>query len=330
MRIARYVAAAALALATVAATVSPALASTPQIAISTGPLAPDASVSVLGAGCPSSSPVSLDVWNTADPSSHHHLEGLITANSGGSFFYSYDLDNQFAPGAQIGVYMSCTPTVDWNWDPASEAAREKYVLTTDPNPHVAIEAVSTSAYGPSVQVVAATEVANGAITLTVDGADVPVDLIDENGDMGTDVSHVGWWLFHLPAHLAVGTHSLHASWTPNAPGASTVTADKTLRVTKIRPTLGLRLSPSTILSGNTTAARVTLSHTGAAPRTGAVVLKKNGTIIARGTLRAADNGVRIFAVRIRAVGTYRLTAVFLGSSTLTRATSPVRTLTVHR
>jgi hypothetical protein len=291
-----------------------------HLTLSAGPFAPDASVSMIGTGCAAHSHISLDVWNTASSTSHVQANDIVTdTGTGGSFGHVYDLNNQFPPGAEVGFAFSCTAAFDWSVanDPLAD---HSYAQTTDPDPQVSIDAPSGSVYGNAVQVVAHTEAVFGNVTLTLDG--VPRD---------ADPSSVyGTYVYRLPAHLTVGSHALHATWTPQAAGSPTVTADKTLRVTKIHPALGLRLSRSTIRRGGSAAARVTLSHTGAAPRAGVVVLKKNGHEVARGRIRTADNGVRIFVVSIRAVGTYHLTAVFLGSRTLTRATSPTRTLTVHR
>lgn len=310
----------------VVAVAAPASAVTPQIYVTDGPYTRDQSVAILGVGCPTGAPVSVDVWDTAKPASHVVRNAIATAaGSNGAFGYSFDLDNQFDAGAQVGFYFSCTATLDWSWDSASASTRTTYEWISVSSPHAEIIAPATATYGLSRDVWVSNDAVLGNVVLTLDGAPVPADLTAPE-----PTSHYGAWLFHLPAGLSVGTHALHVTWTPQAPGSPTVTDDATLRITRLRPRLSLSLSDRTVRRTQWFSARVRLSGTRIAPRTGTVVIKDGTRVVIRFTLRASDAGTRSVRIRLSRLGTRNVTATYLGSARLTSVRTPVITVRVRR
>jgi len=205
-----------------------------------------------GTGCPASSPVSVDVWDTGKPSSHVNLDDVVTTTSSGAFLYLVHLDGRFDRGAQVAFFFSCT-------------------LST---PSVAIQAPPGGTVGTPHQVVVRTDSVLGGASLSLDGTALPY----------RPDSVYGWWVYELPATLAAGDHALHATWSPAAPDAPTVSADATYRVARQRPALAERVDRRRVARGATVRVRVRLSAVGPVARTGRVVVRDGRRVVGRLTL----------------------------------------------
>lgn len=292
---------------------------TPSITtLSPKPIGANGTLTVSGTGCPTSSPVSLYLWNTSG-GAHFNVDNATTAAVDGTFSTTYPLAGQFDPGSGIGVRASCSTTFD-SVNGSDAYADQSYVQVTLTDPVVRINAPRRATYGTATRIEVDTSNGGGALAVTVGGHS-----LNELLSTSTWTRHY----FDVPVRLWPGSYTINATFDSAVAGAPTVHTSAPFTVLRRAPRLALQLSAPTVRKGSTVAARVTLSSTGIAPRTGKVVLKRNGRIVATGQLRSADNGVRIFAVWFRAIGSYHLTAVYLGSSTLNPATSPTRTLTVH-
>ncbi|GAA3665690.1 hypothetical protein GCM10022237_27180 [Nocardioides ginsengisoli] len=304
----------------VVALAGPAAAATPSLAITSGPYAPDQTVGMLGSGCPAGAPVSIDIWDTAKPGSHVNLDHATDASGSGTFGYAFDLDNRFDRGAQVGFFFSCTPTVDWSAG-ASLVADPKYGWISLPDPQVAIDLPSGTAYGSVHEVVVRTDSVLGGATLTVDD-----DTVTARAD-----SVYGWWIYDLPASLGVGAHHVHATWDPAEPSAPTVSTDATLQVTRARPSVVLVPVRRAVARAKALRVRIGLTVAGTAPRTGTVVLKDGRKVLARVALRVGDGGSRVVKVRLGTrIGKHRLVAVYRGSAVLTGARSAPAVVRVRR
>lgn len=286
-------------------------AATPQIYIPAGPYAPDQAVGIGGTGCPASAPVSLDIWDTAKPSSHVDLDHATDASAGGAFLYSFDLDHRFDPGAQLGFFLSCTATVQWGAGPTLEAM-PKYGWVTMPAPHVDIVAPATIAASAGQRVIVRTDSVLGGATLTLDGTTLPTQ----------PDSVYGWWHYELPANLTVGGHLLHAVWDPTAPDAPTVTDDAVLDVLRVTPALSLAANRARIRVGHRVRLTITLSVPGAVTLLDGKKSLRQLTVPASGTVQVK--------VRLKGVRGHRLRAVFAGDARAAGATSAVVKVRVRR
>lgn len=309
----------ALALAGAAAGIAPASAATPDLTVATGPFEPDATVLIGGTGCPASSPVSVDVWDTAKPSSHVNLDDVVTTTSSGAFLYLVHLDGRFDRGAQVGFFFSCTATVNWSAG-AGLVADPEYRWISLSTPSVAIQAPPGGTVGTPHQVVVRTDSVLGGASLSLDGAPLPY----------RPDSVYGWWVYELPATLAAGDHALHATWSPAAPGAPTVSADATYRVTRQRPALAERVDRRRLARGATVRIRVRLSAVGPVARTGRVVVRDGRRVVGRLTLGPTGASTRALRIRLTRPGKHRLTATFGGNADLAAVRSPTLTVRVRR
>ncbi|MBU2696769.1 hypothetical protein [Pimelobacter sp. 30-1] len=309
----------ALALAGSVAGIAPASAATPTFAVTSGPYEPRSTVGFLGSGCPASSPISIDVWDTAKPSSHVNLDHWTNANSAGAFGTSIDLDDRFDRGAQVGFFVSCTSTVDWNAG-AALVTTPRYGWINLPDPAIAIDAPAGATVGTTHRVVVRTDSVLGGASLSLDGAPLPF----------RPDSVYGWWVYELPATLAAGDHALHATWSPSAPGSPTVSADATYRVAKERPGLAERVDRRRVGRGGVVKVRVGLSAVGTVARTGRVVVRDGRRVVGRLTLGPSGASTRALRVRLNRPGKHRLTATFTGNADLSAVRSPALTVRVRR
>lgn len=309
--VARLVVALVLAAGGVAAVAGPAVAAAPSITLEAGPYQRDDVVGVLGSGCPSGSPVSFDVWDTAKPSSHVPLNSVTTANGSGVFGYSVHLDDRFDAGAQVGFFASCTATVNWSAGP-SLVTDPRYNWIVMPAPHVDIVVPNQLTAGVGQRVVVLTDSVLGGAALSLDGT-----------PLGTQPDSVyGWWHYELPAGLAVGTHVLQASWDPTAPDAPTVTDDQTLEVVRAASALTLTSNRAKVHLGHRVRLTITLSVPGAVTLLDGRRPLRRLTVPATGSLR--------LTVRLRGIHGHRLRAVFAGDDRTAGATSAVVRVRVRR
>lgn len=315
----RLTVAISLALGGVAAWGGPASAAAPQLSISPGPYQPDATVNLVGTGCPSSSPVSVEVWNTAVSGDRLSLDHHADAGLDGSFATSVDLADRYPAGAQIGFFFSCTATVDWDAGP-DLAAPPRFGFVALPAPYVEIVAPSRASYGVAREISVRTDSAIGAAELTIDGR--PLTPLSS--------SAYGWYRYRLSASLAAGTHRLRATWDPSAPGTPAVVVTATLVITRITPRLAFVVSTRSTRVGRPISALVRLSATRVSPRTGVVVIRNGRHEVARVSLRVSDAATRLARFALTRSGTRTLRAFYLGSPRLTPAHSTALTVQVRR
>jgi hypothetical protein len=134
----------------------------------------------------------------------------------------------------------------------------------------------------------------------------------------------------IPAGLAVGRHTLHASYAGSATVAAGTSTPRVIMVTKApaRATLKLARSSTTYGKGTRATVRVTLPGT-AVTATGAVQLRSGTKVLVRkASLRAG--AVTVTLPSKLSVGRHRISAVYAGSAVAGAAVSPVSRLVVGK
>lgn len=298
----------------------PAHASGPEITSPAGPVLDPHTQPffwVRGAGCPASSPVSLEIWDTMNPSGR--WQQTLSASTQGTFAALKIIDPTWPAGAKIGIFVSCTPTVDRN-APAGLRAEPRFVYVSLPSPSAAVVAPPRAPYGSAPVATVLTDAVPGSTTLTANGASLSPD---------PRLSSRGRAVFHLPRSLPVGIQRLVARWDPEAPG-SVATAEATMEVTRATPTVSLTARSGQIARKRPLTLRASLLPLSSAPRTGWLIIKDGRRELKRLSLLSVDNGKRTVTVRLSQVGRHRLTAMFLGNAVLAEARSPALTVRVRR
>jgi hypothetical protein len=308
----------ALGLASLAVPVPAAAAGGPPTitSLTPGSVPADGTVTVTGSGCDAGSPVSFSLWNTSGglPLDKNSTETGWVADGTGGFSHAIDLDNGLplydgvGPN-DAGVIASCTPTYD-SGSASNPGADGSYVGLTPADPTVDVAVAATAAYGSMPTVTVTTRRATGSITLALDGTPVH-----------TAGSSSGGTSLRLPAALALGAHSLTATFDEAPPGVPAVVDSATVTVVKATAVLTASPAKKRIRLGKKAKLTVVLV-TGGAPATGTVQIKDGKKVRKTLTLTAADHGTATVKVRLTKRGKHKLRAVFLGNEYADPATSP--------
>ncbi|WP_167736056.1 Ig-like domain repeat protein [Nocardioides sp. 503] len=121
----------------------------------------------------------------------------------------------------------------------------------------------------------------------------------------------------LAATLAVGSHTLTATYVGSERLTGSASPSRRLTVTKAPVTLTGKLASAKIKAKARGSVKVTAVAVGLVP-TGAVVVKEGAKVLGRGTLR---NGVVTVVLPRLAKGTHRLVVTYAGSATVAAATT---------
>jgi len=286
----------------------------PTVTLSPTSVPLDERLTVAGTGCEASSPVSVRLYPTSGGTAfdeNSEVTGWVASGSG-AFSRGVALDARF-PIGELGVRVSCTPIFD-----IGTASVPDFVFVAASNPMVDVSVAASSRFGSRPTVTVSTSDSPGEVQVRIDGNPAPLFTA------ATDTSpHT----FRLPASLAVGSHSLEASFDPTPAGSATVTDTTTLAITKATATVKLaRSSTAKIRAGKKVKVRLSIASVG--PRTGTVVIKDGSKVRLTVVLRAADHGKKALLVKLPSTGKRKLTATYRGNASVTSATSPRLTVTV--
>ena len=310
-----------VALAVVAGLVSaaPALAAggPPTIvSLTPGSLPADGTLTIVGSGCDAGSPVSFRLFNTA-------VSSDLDVDSADTGWWPtvrvrsaarVDVDNALAPG-EIGVLASCTSTYDFP-SASNPVSDDSYFILTAADPVVTVAVAAQAPYGSAPTVTVTTRRATGMITLELDGAVVH-----------TAGSASGGTSFALPAGLAVGSHTLKATFDEAPVEIAGVVDTASVAIVKATPVLTAKPVKRKVRLGKKAKITVVLG-TGAAPATGKVQIKEGKKVRKTVTLGIANHGTKVVKVKLRAKGKHKLRAVYLGNAYASPVTSRKVTIKV--
>jgi ELWxxDGT repeat protein len=224
-------------------------------------------------------------------------------------------------GAQSLLYFLNSPDDDRN------VGNELWVF--DPNRVVDVQATTTVLKGPA----AIAYGAGGTVTVTVSGTGGPptgtVTVRDGNTVLGTATLAAGRATLTLPANLALGRHTLTATY--GGSGAFDPSASAPIVVTvKAATKLGGRVNDLTFTTRNSIRVTATLRTTPAINATGRLQLLVDGRVRATASLAARHRNRLTFVSRPLAPGRHRLQVIFSNSPNAMDARTGVVAISVYR
>ncbi|MBO1902848.1 Ig-like domain repeat protein [Leucobacter weissii] len=278
------------------------------------PVPVDGTLEVSGTGCAALAEVELYFWQT---SGGPYIYEYTTADADGDFVFSLALAERWPHGVQIGVSAGC-----------GGSTIIKFVDTEQP-PEIVVSVSFTRSvqrYGRSERATVSFEPSTtlGFVSLAVDGKALTA----------TPRADAGWGDpvdYALPANLRVGKRTLVAAFRPSAPGAAPVTKTVGYTVKKAVPRVSVGLSKKRVRAGAKAKATVRVTATGIPRPGGKVAIKRGKTTVKTVTLRSAHRGkVVVTLPAVRKAGEYRISASYLGSSTIEKKRSSAKSLRVVR
>lgn len=199
----------------------------------------------------------------------------------------------------------------------------------DPNRVIDAKATTTVLRGPA----AVAYGVGGSLTITVSGTGGPpagtVTIRDGATVLGTATLSGGRATFALPRSLALGRHTLTATYDGSAAFSSSVSAPLVVTV-KAATRLTGRVNDLTFTARDSIRVTATLRTTPAINATGRMQLHVDGGVRVTATLAARHRNTLTLVSRPLRPGRHRLQVVFSGSPNAMDARTGVVTITVYR
>ena len=206
-----------------------------------------------------------------------------------------------------------------------------FVPAASPSSSVAVQKASTSAslkVSPSPSTFGAAVSLQATVAAVSPGAGTPdgtVTFFDNGASLGSVTLSAGAGALSVST-LAVGAHSITASYSGSADFTGAASAPTSQTVGKATPSVALLIGPASPVFGQQVTVTATVAGPGATP-TGLVTLSDGGVAIGSATL---VNGAVTFTTSSLAAGAHSLVAAYGGDGNFLAANSPASALTVQQ
>ncbi len=209
---------------------------------------------------------------------------------------------------------------------ASNTASTSGVVTVN----VALGSTTTSLTASATSIAAGSSLTFTATVTGTSGAPEPTGTVtfkDGATTLGAGTLNGSGVATYSTSSLAVGPHSITASYAGDADNTASTSGVVTVNVALGTTTTSLTASATSIAAGSSLTFTATVTGTSGAPTpTGTVTFKDGATTLGAGTLNAS--GVATYSTSSLAVGSHSITATYGGDTRNTASTSSAVTVSV--